>query len=224
MVGRNGMLIIQFQSAHKCGPQFRQEMKRTAQECYMSPDRFAAGQSADRLVDDSLEDGCGQVLFGSPFIDQRLNIRFCKYTTAGGDGIERLVIFGIFIQTRGVCLQQRSHLIDERAGTAGADAVHTLFYISAFKINDLGVFAAKLDGYVGLRRIVLEGSGNCDYFLYKGDAQMFGQSKASGSCNNRRSADGAQFIDGASQKIRQGFLDIGKMSLIIRKKHFAFFG
>ena len=38
--------------------------------CIRDRDRLAAGQTADGLVDDRLEDGGGQVFLGRAFIDQ----------------------------------------------------------------------------------------------------------------------------------------------------------
>ena len=49
-------------------------------------------------VYDSLENGSGKVRFGGTFVDQRLNVRFGKYTTTGSNRIDCLVIFGIFIE------------------------------------------------------------------------------------------------------------------------------
>ena len=63
----------------------------------MSADRFTAGKSADRLVDNRLEDGCRQILSGRAFIDQRLDIRLCKYTASGCNRVDRLIILGKFI-------------------------------------------------------------------------------------------------------------------------------
>ena len=49
-------------------------MKGASEESNVSPDRFSAGQTADGLINDCLEDGCSQVFLGSAVIDQRLDI------------------------------------------------------------------------------------------------------------------------------------------------------
>ena len=108
----------------------------------MSADGFPAGKAADGLVYDRLENGGGEIFFGRAVIDQRLDIRFCKYTASGGDGVKRLIIPGIFIQAGSVCLEKGRHLVDERAGTSGTDAVHALLNISAFEVNDFSVFSS----------------------------------------------------------------------------------
>ena len=191
MVGRDGVLVVQLQGAHKGLPELRQEMKRSPQERHMAPDGLAAGQTADGLVDYCLEDGGGQVFLGRAFIDQGLDIGFGEHAAAGGDGVERLVVFGILVKTRGVRLEKGSHLVDEGTGTAGAYAVHPLFHIAAFKVDDLGVLAAKLDGHVSLRGVILQGGGYGDYFLNKRNAQMLGQGQSSGTGDHRRDVDGA---------------------------------
>ena len=98
------MLIIQLQSTDKRLPKLREEMERTTQERHMSTDRFAAGKSADGLVDHRLEDRCRQVFLGSSLVDEGLDVRLREYTAARSDGVERLIIFGILIQTGRVCL------------------------------------------------------------------------------------------------------------------------
>ena len=70
----DGVLVIQLKRTYEGLLKFRQEMKRPSKKRYVSPDWLAAGKSADRLINDSLEDGSGQILLGSPFIDQRLYV------------------------------------------------------------------------------------------------------------------------------------------------------
>ena len=69
-------------------------------------------------------------------------------------------------------LDQGCHLINERTCTAGTDTVHTLFDITAFKIDDLGIFSAELDCNIGLWRIMSESSGYCNNLLRKRNLQM----------------------------------------------------
>ena len=142
-------------------------MQRTAKKCDMTADRFSAGQSTDGLVDNCLENRSRQVFFGSTVIDQRLDICLGKYAAAGCNRIKCFVIFGIFVQTGCICLEKGCHLVDERSGTSGADSVHTLLNISIFKIDDLGIFAAQLDRYIGLWCIILKSGGNGNNLLDK---------------------------------------------------------
>ena len=68
-------------------------------------------------------------------------------------------------------------MIDERSGTSGADSVHTLLNISIFKIDDLGIFAAQLDRYIGLWCIILKSGGNGNNLLDKRYIKVLCQSK-----------------------------------------------
>ena len=115
----------------------------------MAADGFPAGKTADGLVYHSLENGGGKVFFGGALIDQRLDVCLGEHTAAGCNGIEGFVILCVLIQPRSICLQQRSHLVNKRAGTAGADTIHTLFNISTLKVNDLCILTAQFYGHVG---------------------------------------------------------------------------
>ena len=174
MLRSDHVLRSQLQSPDKSVFKLRQEMKRTAQESYVAPDRLAAGQAADGLIDHSLEDGGRQILLGCPVVDQRLYIGFCKDTAAGGDGVDGLIMGRVLVKAGRVGLQKSGHLVDEGAGAAGADTVHSLLD-AAGEVDDLGVLAAQLDGYVGLRRIVLQRGGHGDYLLNEGNLQKTGQ-------------------------------------------------
>ena len=79
-------------------------MQRTAEECYVSTDRLAAGKAADGLVYNRLENRGCKVLTGRAVIDQRLDIGLCEYAAAGSDRVDRLIILCIFIQTGGIRL------------------------------------------------------------------------------------------------------------------------
>ena len=47
--------------------------------------------------------------------------------------------------------------------------------MDTFKINNLGILAAQLDGHICLRRDLLKGGGNSDNLLDKGNLQMVGK-------------------------------------------------
>ena len=68
-MGRDNMILIQFQSPDKGLFQFRQEMQRTAQKGHMAPDGLTACQSGNGLIDHCLENGSRQIFFGCPLID-----------------------------------------------------------------------------------------------------------------------------------------------------------
>ncbi len=142
-------------------------MQRSAQKCHMAADWFAAGKSADGLVDHRLKNRSRQILLGSAFVDQRLDICLGKHAAARRDRIERLIIFGVFVQARCIGLYQGSHLVDKRTCTAGTDPVHALLHIAALEVDDLGIFPAKLDCDICLGGKLLQGGGHSDNLLHK---------------------------------------------------------
>ena len=121
----------------------------------MTTDRFSTGKTTDGLIHNSLENGCGKVFFSGTIVDQWLDICLGKYTAARSDRVQCFVIFSVFIQTGSICLKKRCHLVNERTCTTGTDTIHTLFYISTLKINDLRIFSTKLNCYICLRSVIL---------------------------------------------------------------------
>ena len=189
----------------------------------MSPNRLSAGKSADCLVYYGLKDRSGQIFFRRPVVNEGLDIRFGKHTAARSNGIERLVIFGIFIQTGRVRLEKRRHLVDKRTGTAGTDAVHSLFDVSALEIDDLGVFSAKFNGNVCLRSIILKSRGHSDDFLDKRNSQVFCEREPAAPGNNRGDMDGAKPVEGAPEKIGQRLLDVCIVAFVVGEEYLVFF-
>ena len=172
------MLVIQLQSPYKSLLQFGKEMKRAAQKCHMSADRFTACKSGDSLIDYCLENRCGKVFLGGTVIDQRLDVCFGKNTAAGSDRIKGFVILCIFIQSGCIALKKRCHLINKRTCSSGTDTVHSLFNITTLKVDDFGIFASKLNGDVSKGCKFLKGRGNSDYLLDKRNTQVICQCKA----------------------------------------------
>ena len=117
----------------------------------MTANRFAAGKAGDGLVHNCLENRSREVFAGRALVDERLNVRLRKHTAARRNRVNGLVVLRIVVETRGIRLEQRSHLIDERTRAARADAVHALVN-AAGEVDDLCVLTAELDCDVGLRR------------------------------------------------------------------------
>lgn len=104
----------------------RHKVERSAQEGHIAPDGTALRLTADGLVHHCLEDGHCQVLLGCALVDQGLQVTLGKNTAPGGNGIDPLVVSGIFIETFSIGAQQRCHLVDEGTGATGTDAIHAL--------------------------------------------------------------------------------------------------
>ena len=98
------------------------------------------------------------------------------------------------VQFIGGHVQQRSHLIDERAGAAGAAAVHADFQILAAVVGeeqDFGVLAAQLNDRVHVAQDAFHGlTGGVDLLL-EGQAQPFGQTHTGGAGNGKAHVAGA---------------------------------
>ena len=79
-----------------------------------------------------------------------------------------------------VHVQERGHLVDERARTAGAAAVHALVHAAgrAVEKDDLGVFAAQFDHHIGVRRQRAHQFADHKDLLLKGQARGLGKSDA----------------------------------------------
>ena len=211
------VLVIQLQGPDKGVFELGQKVQGAAQEGHMAPDGLAAGQTADGLVDDRLEDGGGQVLLGGALIDQGLNIGLGKDAAAGRDRVQGPVAAGILIEPRRVCLQEAGHLVDEGARAAGTDPVHALLDTAVFKIYDLGVLTAQFDRHIGLGRDPLQSRGDSHDLLDKRDLQVVGQSQAAGAGDHRMDRDVAQLLMGILHQAPQGPLDIRVVPAVIRE-------
>ena len=133
----------------------------------MAANRLAAGKAGDGLVHNRLENRSREVLAGRALVDERLNVRFREYAAARRNRVNGLVVLRVVVETRGVRLEQRSHLIDERPGAARADAVHALVN-AAGEVDNLCVLAAELDCDIRLRRNRLESRRDRDDLLHEG--------------------------------------------------------
>ena len=211
----DNVLVVQLQGADKSRLQLGKKVKGAAQERHMAADGFSAGKAADSLVYHCLKNRRRQVFLCRALIDQRLNVRFCKYTAAGRDGVKGMIVFGILVQAGSVRLKKRSHLVNEGACTAGADAVHTLFHIAALKINDFRVLAAQLNSHIGLGRCFFKGCRYGHNLLDEGHFQVPCQSQAAGTGDSRVYSQVAKLPFRLFQKIGQGLLDICEMTLVI---------
>ncbi len=193
-------------------------MKRTAKEGNVSADRFTAGKTTMVWLTTAWKMEAERSSLVAPSLISGWISVFAKYTAACCNRIKCLVIFRVFVQSGCIGLQKRSHLVDERTGTAGTDTVHTLLYIAAFKIDDLGILAAKLDGNICLRCQLLQRSGYGDNLLYKRYFQMVGKCQSAGTGDDRMQGQFAKLYPQLSEKICKGFLNVCKMALIIGKE------
>ena len=218
----HGGLIGELQGADKGLLQLRQKVQRPAQKGHAAPDGLAAGKARNGLVHHRLEDGGRQVRLGGALVDQRLDIRLGKNAAAGGNWIDLLVVGRLGVETGGVCLQERGHLVDEGAGAPGADAIHP-FFQAARKVYDLGVFAAQLNGYVGLRGGMLQSRGNCHDLLHKLDVQRLTQVDGAGAGDAAEQLTVPGDLPGVPQKLCQRLLCVGPVAAVIAEHNAIIF-
>ena len=178
--------------------QLRQEVQRSAQKGHTAPDGLAAGQAGNGLVHHGLENRGRQVCLGGTLVDQGLDVRLGEYAAAGGDWVDLLVVFRLFVQLPGIDLQQRRHLVDEGAGSAGADTVHPLLQ-AAGEVNDLGILASQLNGHIRLGIEGLQGRGHRHHLLDKANVQGLGQGDGTGARDLDRQAAVSQLLPGILQ-------------------------
>jgi len=216
--GVNGRFVRQLQRTDERGLELGKEVQRPAQECNVTADRLAAGKTRDRLVDDRLKDRGGEVGFRRALVDEGLNVRLGEYAAARGDGIDLLIVRGLAVKPRGVGLQKSSHLVDERAGAAGADAVHALFQ-PTFEVNDLGVLAAELNGNVYLRRGALQRLRYGHDLLHEGHAERLGKVDRTGTRGAQRERAFTEYLVRLLEQVGQRALRVGKMALILPEDH-----
>ena len=112
-------------------------------------------------------------------------------------------------------MEQRGHLVDERARAAGAVAVHAVF-VAAGQIGNLRVFAAQLDNDVRLGVIGADGLRAGDDFLNEGDAQVVCQGDAAGACNGNGDLLVTENLIGILQQIPHLLANVRVMADIAR--------
>ena len=222
VLGQDRRFFGQSQRTDKGVAQFRKKVKGAAQKSDVAADRFTAGQAADGLVDDGLKDGGGDIFFRRALIEKGLNIGFGEHAAAGSDGIDYLIVFCQLVKTGGVGLEQKRHLIDKGAGTAGAGAVHPLFRRAA-EISDLGVFSAELNHDIGLWYEGFHRFGAGDYFLNEIHAKVIREAQPSGTGNGHFYIDITDAFFGLFQYIFHRGADIGKMPLVTAEKALIIF-
>ena len=215
-----GVFVVEIEGAHKGCLELRKEMQGAAQKRDVAADGLAAGKSAYSLVDDSLENGGGQVFLCGAFIDQGLNVGFGEDTAARSDGVERAVSAGIAVKPCRISLQKAGHLVDKGACAACTDTVHSLFDAAVFKVDDLSVFSSQFDRDIGFGSNFLKSGGDRDYFLDKGYLKVCRQGQSAGTCDDRVDCDIPQPGQGVLNKTAKSSLNVRVMSAVVGKHDF----
>ena len=216
----DGGLVRELQRANERRLELRQKVQRSAEERDVAADRLAAGKARDGLVDDCLKDGGGKVRLGRPLVDERLDIRLGKHAAARGDGIDLLILLRLAVKARGVGLQKRRHLVDERAGAAGADAVHALLKRRT-EVDDLRVLAAELDGHVGLRSLAPQRVRDSHDLLHKWDTERLGEIDGARAGDLRPQGTVPHLLARLAQKRRKRLLRVRAMPPVLAEEQLS---
>lgn len=174
VLGHDDVLVVEVEREVEAVAKLGEVLQRAAEERHMAADGATARQARDGLRHHGLEDGGGHVLGTGALVQQRLDVGFGEHAAAAGDGIDVLGALCELVQPRGIRVQQGCHLVDERAGAAGARAVHALLD-ARVEVDDLGVLAAELDGDVGLRDQGLHRALARDNLLHELEAEPLGE-------------------------------------------------
>ena len=188
-------------------------MERTAEKGDVAADGLAAGETADRLVDDRLKHRSRQILPPRAVVDQRLDIAFGKYAAARGNGVQLGIPGGECVETGSVGFQKRRHLVDKRAGAARADTVHPLLQ-SAGEIEDLRILAAQFNGDIRLRGERTQRDRLGGDLLHKADAELFGETDAAASGHTRQQYGISDGLPRVLQKGGKCCCNIGVMAAV----------
>ena len=154
-----------------------QKVQRAAQKQHLALDAPALRQPRHRLVHHRLKDAGGDVFLLRALVEQRLDIRLGEHAAAGGDGVHLFRLEREFVHLPRGDVQKGRHLVDEGARAARAAAVHALLGAAGDE-DDLGVFAAQLDGGVGVGVVFADGGERRLHFLHEGDAAALGKAQA----------------------------------------------
>ena len=157
------------QSGVKALAQDAGERQRSAQIQHVALYRPSLRQTGDGLVHDRLIDARRYVLGARALVYQRLDIALGEDAAAGRYGVGLLGALGRLVQFLGRQLQQRGHLVDERARASRAGAVHADFH-RACEEQYLGVLAAQLYDAVGAGREPVRGHARGEDLLHERDA------------------------------------------------------
>ena len=89
-LGEDRVLPVQSQRAAEGKAQPLEKVERSAQKEYVALDAPPLRKPGDRLIDDRLKDGSGDIRLARALIEKGLDIRLCKHAAARGDGIDAL--------------------------------------------------------------------------------------------------------------------------------------
>ena len=167
-VGEDGVLVVELQRLPERLPEPLQKVQRAAQKEHRTLDAPPLREARDRLIDDRLQDGGGDVRLARPLVEEGLDIRLREHAAAGSDGIDALRLEGELVELRYSDIEKGRHLVDERTRAARAASVHALFG-AARDEDDLGVLAAQFHRGIRIRIEAADGAEGSLHLLHEAD-------------------------------------------------------
>ena len=209
------VLIIQTERLLKALLEALEEEQRAAEEQHIALDLAALCEAGDGLVDDRLKNRGCDILLACALIEQRLDVRLGEHAAARSDGVDALRALREMVKLGRGNVEQYRHLVDERAGAAGAGTVHALFQLTGQK-DDLRVLAAELDDDVCRRHVHADRLARSKDLLNEVDVRRLGNAET-GRAGDRavdRRILADQPARGANQ-LDSLFAHLGKMAFIV---------
>ena len=151
----------------------------------MTANRTTACQTGNGLRNNALKNRCSNVFFFSSLVQKGLYVGLGEYATTACNRIQHRMMLSKLIEPRSIGVQKRGHLIDECAGTASARTIHALLD-TIIEVDDLSVFAAKLDSDIGLGDKRFDCRFGSNYFLNEFDTEPLGKQQTAGAGNGNR--------------------------------------
>ena len=182
VLGHDAVRLVELERDVEALAQLGEILERAAEEGHVATDGAAAREARDGLRYHRLEDGRGHVLLARTLVQERLHVGLSEDATAARDGVDGGGTFGELVQAGGVGVEQRGHLVDERARTTSAGAVHALLD-ALVEVDDLGVLAAELNCHVRLGNHGLHGALARDDLLHELKTEPLRKEQAAGACN-----------------------------------------
>ncbi len=214
VLGHHAVLLVEVEGLVEALAKLGEVLERAAEEGDVAADGVAAGQARHGLVGHRLEDGGGDVGRRGALVEQGLDVGLGEDAAATRDGVDVRGVAGQLVEAGGVGVEQRRHLVDERARATGAGAVHALLD-AVVEVDDLGVLAAELDGAVGLRDERLDGALGGDDLLDELEVEPLGQQEAAGTGDGHAHGGAAHVGAGALEELLGRGADVGVVALVV---------
>ena len=208
--------------AVKTAAQLAHKGERSAEVDNLSLDLSALRQSRDGLTDDRLENALRDVALARSLIQERLYIGFREHAAARRDRVGLFVLLREVVQLLERDVEQRRHLVDERARTACAGAVHAYLETVREKQN-FRVLTAKLDDNVGTGNKGVRRDARRVHLLHKVDAAILRHAHACGTRKrNKRLLRSFDFTAHTAEQLRYFFGYLRIVALICTVNQLVF--